>query len=425
MANTDNKLRTRHTFMLKKIVDDDDVDGGLRLIGTFVQIVYDLDANQVNNQIQKKKAFFDYRFNEISTTDKDINVRRTESMSINENGNTTSASRTTLEVSILLQIRSLFPLFPFQINLATAEIELSSVFSNSTTVRSNLLLHKHDPRNIICIQNLKSNDERILKIFEESAQNDDLTDKILDSMDKTKVYNVLSPYPEVSFEYDRNKQYCSRFILHFYVENPGFHKLVSILLPMILVTFVATMNVWNDMKREDGDIAANHLQVTSTLTLTIVFVLPQIVNRVNHRDKLLTKDNVNIMVFFVALILASIPKNLAKTGIPELVGVILMGLSLLLPAYHYMLYSGKRRKIKAKAQRSTTEQQFLKEGNYKPDGIPENFAEVGDLLEQDNLNKKCYVASSDKNYLSWNTTENTRGGVVAGADVVNGAAGGV
>ena len=123
------------------------------------------------------------------------------------------------------------------------------------------------------------------------------------------------------YEYDSKKDYCPRFVLSSYVVTSGFQKMVSIVLPsMILITFLTLKNVVSDIMKEasnipkanvteinamevhhtngyGGEEAKNHLQVTLALALTIVFILPQLLDDCN-RDKLFTQGNLYIMFFF-------------------------------------------------------------------------------------------------------------------------------
>lgn len=408
----ETKLRTLHPFMMKRIVDDVDVDGGVRLIGTFVQIVYDITQEQQDEIIAKQDVFFGYRFNEVAAKEGDFNVRRTERVATeveDEKGEKTKVlgTRTTIEVNLPLEIDSLQACFPFQVDLATVAIELSSTFfdENKATLRADILVHKEDSRQNVSIQN-KPKDGTILEQFGQLEEHTDKIEEILDKMDKTKVYNLLSPYPEVYYEYDNKKEYCPRFTVQFYLVKPGFYKLVKTLLPMILVWFVSVLNVWNDFLQTGGDETSNHLQVTSALTLTIVFVLPEVVNDDTNRDRLFTRENVNIMVFFFALILASVPKSLAGTAVIELVGVILMAMCLMLPMYHCLHFYKIQEKIRARARRATANNRFLKDDTYKNEKNLGMFGKVGDFLnDKDECNTKLYRKSEDKLRLWWKTGE--------------------
>jgi len=161
MPKKEKKLRTLHPFMLKKIEDDVDVDGGVRLIGTFVQIVYDLDEDQQNEIIDKQDVFFGYRFNEISAKEDDCHVRRTERVKSeveNAEGNKTTVlgTRTPIEVNLPLEIDSLKACFPFQIDLATVAIELSSTFydASKTTLRADILVQTQGRNNFGTIRGI-------------------------------------------------------------------------------------------------------------------------------------------------------------------------------------------------------------------------------------------------------------------------------
>merc|ERR1712087_106752 len=130
--------------------------------------------------------------------------------------------------------------------------------------------------------------------------------------------------------------------------------------------------------------------------LTIVFVLPQIVNGDGNRDKLFSRENLNIIMFFFALILASVPYRLSKTIFPELVGVVLMGVSLLLPVYHAGVFSGIQNKMRKKKFNK-----FLKTSEYKPEKKIENFRSVGDMLDTKDFDEALFDAKNLN--LWWNT----------------------
>jgi len=394
------KLPTRNLFMLKKIVDDDDVNGGLIMVGTFVQWVFDLTDEQV-----KANTKFAYRFNENSPSKLACEMRRTQSFRTTE----TNGTRTTFQVRIPLEVDSLFSAFPFQIMKATAAIELSSICPEGSnwTLRPDLVLHKNDGRHTISIQNIKSSDEDET-IFHgiginSKKSSDTIVDQILDKIDKSKKYNFLSPYPKVYYEYDGKKKYCPRFVVSFYAVTSGFQKMVSIILPMILVTFLTLMNVVNDiMKVDEGgnpEEATNHLQVASALTLTIVFILPQLLDDNCNREKLFTEGNLYIIFFFFSLLLTSIPISIG-TRIPEIVGVSLMGASLLLPLYNCRSYFLIRKRFTEEANVSTEKKTFLKDSSYvafeEQTGLSDFYTVEDYLVERyDNNEDSSWIDPAD------------------------------
>ena len=92
-----------------------------------------------------------------------------------------------------------------------------------------------------------------------------LVDQVLDKLDCTKKYNFISPYLKVYVEYEKKKDYEPPFVLTFYCITSGFATMISIVLPMILVTFLALLNTYNNIPTEEDK---NSLEIVSALTLT-------------------------------------------------------------------------------------------------------------------------------------------------------------
>ncbi len=403
----DKNIKTLHTFMMKKVVDDP--DGGLRVTGTFIQSVYGLTEDQIisccggkedDENKKEHEAFFDYRFDlsKGPQTEEFVHVRRSKPTEDkdNEKGKVKLGVKTTLDVCIPLEIEPFLTAFPFEVSIATAQIELVSKTCKDTKedttamLRPDLYVHKTDPRQTISIKN----NDTILKKFGREIEKKNNLDQIIDIVDKTAEYNLLSPYPEVYYEKHPTKDFCQKFSLSFYVVKSGFHKVFSILLPMFLVSVVALMNVLNDMARikEDdssaGEDATNHLQVSSALTLAIVFVL----NDACNKDRLFNSDNVNTIAFFLGLVLASIPSSIG-TIVPETLGVIFMFLALIRPLKNCYDYAAVQYKIRSQGKLSTENVQFLKDNKYKPDKDVGNFARVCDLLQE--LRKKQIAKTAE------------------------------
>ena len=260
-----------------------------------------------------------------------------------------------------------------------------------------MILNDSDPRYSIAIQN-KSNDDvpRLLERFDyrltdkdqvalaevgpgkkhdpekcSTRELENIQERMLDNLDKSKAYDFLTPYPEVSYIYDKKKDYCPRFVISFYADTPGFSKFVMILLPMFLVSFLAILNVVNDFDKRDvdedgeqigGEDPSSHLQVTSALTLTIVFVLPLLLEDHDNRNQLFTRENISIMVFFTGLVLASVPRALSISirGNEQILGVVLMGASaLFLPLFNSVDYFRIKRKITKRSNEQTKDLLFL------------------------------------------------------------------
>jgi len=409
--------------MIKKVIDDDDKEDGLILIGTFIQQVFGLTQEQVDDEV-----CFEYRFNENSATEDELQKRRTEPVVIKEvvNGEekVTLGTRTTFQAKIPLEIERLITEFPFNISTATATIELSSNnFGDGTTLRPDLLLHEGDCRNNVSIQNLKPsiNDVMLLDATGKKGRMEacEITEQVSDKIDKTKKFDFLSPYPKVFYEYENKKDYCPRFVLSFYIVESGLQKLVSIILPILLVTFVTALNVLNDYDQyqkhfdyirsnpdgneipEKGEEPANHLQITSALTLTVVFILPEILDQKN-RNNFFSEENSYVIIIFIALILASIPSYMA--GIyPEMIGMGLMITSCFIPLLNLFRYSKILGKISREAHQLSKCRRFLSDAEYKPwkpkDGLNE-FSTAGDFLKQNDFKifKDMYQKRDDESF---------------------------
>jgi len=397
MKMTEKKLRTRNVFMMKKIVDDENVEGGMHVVGTFIQQVFDLTEEQA----EENDFTFDYRFNENSANDDTLVKRRTEPVKTHETVDGVErvvlGARTTFDTQIPFLIETLFTAFPFRIVTATITVELSSSNKGDRTFRPDLLLSRKDCRHNIAIQNLKPNHQEMMLLDASGAKpkkNLDITALILDKIDKTKKYDFISPYPKVYFEYEKKKDYAPRFVLSFYCITSGFKKFVSIILPMFLVTFITTINVANDdnvinedTNEKDGEETSNHLQVMSALTLTAVFILPEILDSSSHQDSsLLDQDNIYVIMNFAALVLASVPKKIVGTLAFQTVGCALMWVSLLIPFLSYIRFRSITRRIKRERNILSKNERFLGDKDFKnwkvKEGLDE-FSTVGEILKQD------------------------------------------
>lgn len=397
MGEVFRKVRVLHTFILQRITDSEDVEGRVEMQGTFVQRVLDLtkeEAEAFCNQ-ENSTAFFEYRFNQQVATEGNVRVRRVDrevvfevdekgKPKLDENGKNSIAChgcRTTMKVRIPLQVELVASAFPFEISRLDATIELRSIVLNGKRIRGDLLLHDSDPRHTICMGLGLGLDGLLENYGLRVAESRCEIQKALDTIDKTKGYSLISPYPEVCYTNNDTKMvnYCTRFTLTFFAVNAGFQKLVAIVLPMILVTFLAILNVMNDVWAScesesddcvEGEEVTNHLEVTSALTLTIIFVLPQVVDNDSYRlkFKLMTREAISIMVFFLSLVLASVPRrlSLSHSASTEIVGVTLMALStFLVPLHNFYIYFGFRNNIYNTAKRSLRTNQFLLDDTHR------------------------------------------------------------
>jgi len=395
-------VRVKNVFMMKKLIDSPEEEDGIQLIGTFIQQVFDL----TEEQYEKKDFEFGYRFNETTATEETgLQKRRTEAMATTETMKDGTkkdilGARTTYQAQIPLVVETLISLFPYRIVTATATVELSSLNLGEGTIRPDLFLHKKDPRHNINIQGLKPDARNSLlsvamggKTQKKDETLAGITEQIFDKLDKMKKYDIVHPYPKVYIEYEKKKAYAPRFVLSFYCITSGFAKIVSIILPVLLVTFITIINVYQDVNTPLGEEVSSHLQVMSGMTLTAVFILPEILDPSNRND-LFGQSNIYVILVFLSLILTSIPKAVFKTQVPEIIGVVIMFASFVLPVVNTIRYYGIIRRIKGESMllsdnqshRFLSEKKGFKQWNAK-DGIDE-YAVTADLLKPGNL-KGC------------------------------------
>jgi len=379
----EKKLQTRNFFLMKKIIDDPDVDGSLMLVGTFVQYVFGLTEEEA----KRAGGFsFEYRFNEKCATDETLQKRRAESLrSISDK---VFVSRTTFQASIPLEMDVPFTAFPFHVATATAAVELSSTFEGDQTIRPDLVLHKDDPRQNFSIQSLgPSSMHSMLFGQDSSTPNSTIEQQILEKIDASKKFDFVSPYPKLHFVYDTEKKYCSRFVMTFYCSTAGFMKFLSIILPIFLISVVATINVANEWISPDakGSEVTGHLEVTSALTLAAVFILPQIIESSSNQHSTLNLDSFYVIIIFVSLVLTSFPKRIATTFAVETIGVVLLWLSFLIPISGWFRYRNIIRKIQTETQLMTKRNRFLRDAQCKKEskGELEEFFTMDHFLKQE------------------------------------------
>jgi len=393
----DVTLPTQNIFMMKKIIENPDIDGGLLLVGTFVQKVFGLTKEQ-----SEEGFFFQYRFNEKTADDTTLQKRRSEPINtLDADGDISYGSRTTFQAIIPFDLDIPFKAFPFHIVTATVEIELSSTAEGKQTIRPDLLLHKEESRNIISIQELKPSLNKSLlfggDFFAELRhKRDSLEDKILDKIDGSKKYDFVSPYPRVYFEYDKKKKYCPRFAATFYCYQSSWSKLINTLFPMVLVSIIAALNTWNDWDSrytdktlfylkgnstaEDGltethqylvkenSVGAevlDHLGISSALTLAAVFILPNFMD-ISNRNTFYSVENMYVTLIFLCLVLSSIPGRLWEGAyILQSAGVIALFLSNLIPISSLFRFKKLQGRITDEMCKLTKNMRFLSDSSYK------------------------------------------------------------
>ena len=350
-SNGTIKVPVRNFLMIKRLEDDPDNDDGVLLIGTIVQYVLnerglkslnDTDDDDDDDDTQSK--YFDYRFNDCSYKDDNtLAFRRTET-----SGKYNNIWRTTLQTKIPLNMKVEEEIFPFKLITATADIELSSGFHGNQTIRPNLVLaQKHCIRLNAAIQEPDGKFQDVHKDVDAS----------LDCMTK---YDLLSPYPDITYLYEKKKGYCPKYTVTFHLMIDGVGKFVGTLLPLLLVSTLNTLYLMYEMDQENND-AKDLLEFSSTLGLTVVFLFGSIYDPVASKAK--WPDIVYVICIFFSLILSSISESFVGGSFGyRIAGVALFWFSFVFPISNYARISWL---MYRKRPRKGSEKLFVKDKTYK------------------------------------------------------------
>eukprot|EP00541_Cyclophora_tenuis_P000160 CAMPEP_0116563116 /NCGR_PEP_ID=MMETSP0397-20121206/12547_1 /TAXON_ID=216820 /ORGANISM="Cyclophora tenuis, Strain ECT3854" /LENGTH=313 /DNA_ID=CAMNT_0004089509 /DNA_START=50 /DNA_END=992 /DNA_ORIENTATION=+ len=249
-----------------------------------------------------------------------------------------------------------FGLFPLWVAKATAHIELSTTASDTTRRRPNLLVDIVDRRGNVSIQEVKK------AYGEETLTENDVIDKL----DRSVQYDFVTPYPEVRYLYDPEKEYCPSLEITFYVVSGGMSNFVSIIFPMFLIASLNTMSVINDYISPQN--LPGFINNAATFALTAIFMLPNMMAK-TARQRLFTLNNLHILLVFVSLSLSSIPYQAFKTSAINLTGMVLFWVSFALPIANVINYWRVVSKTRSQIRKLETtgpqnRHSFVKDDNY-------------------------------------------------------------
>jgi len=371
---TEIKVPVRNFLMIKRLEDDENKEGGVRLVGTIVQyVLHDGKIASVNKiDADKLSKYFNYRINDRSCDgDKTLTARRMEDPNPN-------IWRTTFQAHIPLKIMVEEEYFPFKIIRATAGIELSSGADGDTRIRPNLVLANTE--NIRSNVNISGVDRR-----------GNIDTNVEDTLDGMVKYDLLTPYPEVVYKYDKEKGYCPVYAVTFHLTVNGNEKFVRTLLPLILVSALNTLYLWNDEYNDENDVSDKQnvkdlLGFTSTLALTVVFLFENIYDPAGNKAKL--PDILYVLFIFVSLILSAIPSTAWR-----IVGAALFWCSFFFPISNYLRIKWKMHK---KRPQKGTNKLFVKDDDYKQ--LDDFQDDVFVRLEPDAEDKKELKAGTKEKF---------------------------
>jgi len=281
----------------------------------------------------------------------------------------------TYNARIPMKLTSTFDAFPFAIYKASANIELSSVHHDiESSVKAvehrdenfeiislhpNHLIHRHDRRNNFSLQELEDLDEEekitscLSKILDSSnfvqkhIHRNNHIKNIKEKLDQSDGYDFLCPFPKISYICDLKKKSCSKFKIEFMVVEGGSEKAITIFLPMILIATLSTINVWIsdylDDKEPDITNDDRHLQISATIALAAVLLLPQMAPKAQKFSRgMISYNNLYVFLVFLALSLSSFPPSCRYIAIS---GVVLLWLCVLLPLIHFVQFCLERHRI--------------------------------------------------------------------------------
>ncbi|KAL3933141.1 MAG: hypothetical protein SGBAC_010528 [Bacillariaceae sp.] len=369
------QVNVHNFFLIKQIVEE---DGGLTAIGTFIQHCFEDDS--IRDKIKGKmnedgsddyEIKFEYRFNDESADEDSgfVQHRRTEKYYDTDMG---TLYRHTYQVKAPLEIDVELDFFPFRVVSAKVLVELSTftTLDNGTRLRPNLILHVLDKTNMFSIQKAQLIETKGSSFEQAKAK-----------MDKAESYDFISPFPKVSYLYDTKKRYCPKFLVTFLMVEDGMKKFVEIVAPMFLIAGMNTIHVLNP---DEGVEVADYIANSATFALSVLVFLPTMV-ATSRIQKLMTANNLYILLIFIALTLSSIPDTFSGHKGYAVSGMIIYWASFLFPvinSFRYLNYLRKARrkadarhfwsganKIAFKASKKEIRHEFAKveEIVYKPD----------------------------------------------------------
>jgi len=344
-------VNIRNFLLVKHVTENNDRE--LFLVGTCVQELTSLDMNAesiklcddklldmgtLSEDIEtlSKRLFFDYRLNDL-TADEDSGWIKTRRVEMNS-----GKAKKTFQVNAPLEVEVNYDCFPFKIVTASVMIELSSSAIRDQRRRPNLLLGKEYMATNVAIQPVQRLNEQKHVENTYNGTKEVLTESdYKKKMDKIKTYDFLTPFPEVTYQYDIKKKYCPKFKVAFYMVESGTSKFVQIVFPMLLIAILNTVQVLDKDFVEN----TNFLSNAATFALTAVFILPSIIGNSNIQD-LYSMNNLYIISIFVGLALSSIPSEMMGTSVPAFTGMIIVWLSFIMPIIGCIGYFQRCRSIR-------------------------------------------------------------------------------
>jgi hypothetical protein len=387
-----------NVFLIKHVMDDKEHSDGLNLVGTFIQNAFRGNSSESGFATIPDPIRFAYRFNDKTADERNgkIELRRSE---IHETRDLGKLDRHTFQVNAPLELDVEFDAFPFKVVSANLTIELSSFTTQDkkTIIRPNLMVHKHEKRIMFGIQKDFTrpgrNPSEKLPFFrsKESA----LIRQAKEKIDKSYVYDFVSPFPNVTYLYDTEKKYCPKYLVTFLLVEDGMKKFIMIVFPMILIAALNHLNVINaknaaeNPDTENAVHAVDYLNNSATFALAVVVFLPTMIGT-SQFHSVFTANNLYIMTIFAGLALSALPVEVVDSTTPALIGTSLFWVSFIWPivnGFRFLKFISMHQSSKAKYfMEDAITKKLSRPSKFKPsveNNVLDEFIPVGELVELD------------------------------------------
>jgi|UniRef100_A0A6C0IVG4 hypothetical protein len=314
-----------HTFVIKSIIDNED---RVQLIVTGIQKC----LIPVKYEDSLSNLQFKYRINDDASTDDYIMERKTKTVPVINSTDFNRATVTTNAMKLPLEVNIILNNFPFRLYKASVKIELTSKQvdkednSHVTLRPSYVYQDKGTYQNLIRVNNKDRN----------AIGSDPDYSNLLDAIDKTKSYDILTPIPfiysvpdEKSKEDEsKNIEYAPVVEIGFYLYEPVLESFFKMIAPLFMIMLLMTSTVLIDMDE------ISYLGMMGGIILAVVFVIKDI-RRPSARSKTTTTD-IYIYLFLTGLSLCAIG---VFHPLLSIVGLGISWLSNIIPVIGYFRFA--------------------------------------------------------------------------------------
>mmetsp|Transcript_17701 Transcript_17701/g.46276 ORF Transcript_17701/g.46276 Transcript_17701/m.46276 type:complete len:489 (-) Transcript_17701:104-1570(-) len=256
---------------------EEDSDGNIHMKATFVTTIYGV----IPVDDEGTYHMFKYRFNDSHATDEQLQFRRTRTDVITHaDGSEQPCATSTYSAIVPLERTEVLSEYPFMIFKLRVLIEMSTFEHNNIQFRPNLVFtedvleHGRVWRNFL------------------------VRDPHPSVFDKCRTYDFVATHPTWEILHDAKDDYCPKILATFYVKEPLMKKMVTVVLPVVLVVFQNILNSFAN--QEVGDYIAN----SSAISLTLIFLLPSMYPITTYKVGWMNTNDIAVILIFVACLTA-------------------------------------------------------------------------------------------------------------------------